>query len=480
MNNKFSTRLFLLFGLVLIFFILNAALSYWSIQTLIGNYERVSRSNEVLDELSATFSALKDSESGQRGFIITGDETFLRPYDDSIREIDVHLQRLQEATSDDPAQNERVLKLKEAADIRVGTLNHNLGIAREQGREMLLRDGGLYLGYEQMNHVQQAIVDIRSEELGKLSLRRAESQASGRNSLITLLLSNLAGLALLGTAYFFVMRFFTERQISTAKLQAAHDELEQRVVERTAKLNEANIELARSNRELQDFAFVASHDLQEPLRKIQAFGDRLRTVQADKLDDQGRDYLTRMQNAAGRMHVLINDLLSYSRVTTKAQPFRPTDLSKIAEEVVGDLETRIEDSGGRVELSDLPIIDADGLQMRQLFQNLIANALKFRRPDVPPVVKLDSNSLKASNGSGAMVRITVTDNGIGFDEKYLDRIFTPFQRLHGRNEYEGTGIGLAVCRKIVERHGGTLTAESKPGEGATFVAVLPVKQFKEK
>jgi light-regulated signal transduction histidine kinase (bacteriophytochrome) len=166
-------------------------------------------------------------------------------------------------------------------------------------------------------------------------------------------------------------------------------------------------------------------------------------------------------------------------VTTKAQPFKPTNLNTIASEVLSDLETRIDETGGEVVLGDLPTIDADELQMRQLFQNLIANALKFRRPDAAPRVEVTSQDSTGDDRENGFVRISVKDNGIGFEEKYLDRIFTPFQRLHGRNEYEGTGIGLAVCRKIVERHGGSLTATSSVGEGSTFIATLPLKQNKE-
>jgi light-regulated signal transduction histidine kinase (bacteriophytochrome) len=246
------------------------------------------------------------------------------------------------------------------------------------------------------------------------------------------------------------------------------------VIDRTAELNSLNLELERSNRELQDFAFVASHDLQEPLRKIQAFGDRLRTVQSERLDERGLDYLDRMNRAAGRMHTLINDLLMFSRVATKAKPFLPTDLNSIVSDVIGDLEQRIADTGGSVEVGELPEIDADALQMRQLFQNLIANALKFHRKDEKPKVVVRAD--RAEEASDGHCRITVEDNGIGFEEKYLDRIFTPFQRLHARNAYEGTGIGLAVCRKIVERHGGTLTAKSTPGVGSTFEITLPYKQ----
>jgi len=230
--------------------------------------------------------------------------------------------------------------------------------------------------------------------------------------------------------------------------------------------------LSQSNRELQDFASVASHDLQEPLRKIQAFGDRLKNKCEQQLTDDSRDYLERMLNAASRMQTLINDLLTFSRVTTKAQPFSRVDLNLIAREVLSDLEVRIEQAGGRVEVSTLPVIDADPLQMRQLLQNLIANALKFRKPDQPPVVQI----FAASNDG--VCKIFVADNGIGFDEKYLDRIFTVFQRLHGRGAYEGTGVGLAVCRRIVERHQGSITASTQPGQGATFIVTLPAIQLK--
>jgi PAS domain S-box-containing protein len=269
----------------------------------------------------------------------------------------------------------------------------------------------------------------------------------------------------------------TERRKHQEILQRYSEELENRVYERTLELREANGRLAASNRELQDFASVASHDLQEPLRKIQAFGDRLATRSAGALGPEGADYLNRMKNAAGRMQTLISDLLQFSRVTTKAQPFSPVNLADIAREVMADLESALEKNGGEVEFGNLPSIDADPVQMRQLFQNLIGNALKFRKPDVKSVVCIGAQIiLQPVDGASPLetCQLMISDNGIGFDEKYLDRIFNVFQRLHGRTEYEGTGIGLAVCRKIVERHGGSITARSAPGSGSTFIVNLPV------
>ncbi|MBD2464713.1 PAS domain S-box protein [Oscillatoria sp. FACHB-1407] len=249
------------------------------------------------------------------------------------------------------------------------------------------------------------------------------------------------------------------------------------------ELRQVALRLEVSNRELQDFASVASHDLQEPLRKIQAFGDRLKAKYAEVLTHEGQDYLQRMQNAANRMQTLINDLLMFSRVTTKAQPFVPVNLTITVQDVLSDLEIQIQQVGAQVNVGDLPTVDADPLQMRQLFQNLISNALKFHS-QAPPIVQINAQILSTDSNSAVsqsthkQCQITVSDNGIGFDEKYLDRIFTVFQRLHSHSEYEGTGVGLAICRRIVERHGGQIQAHSTPGQGATFVVTLPVSNVR--
>ena len=237
-----------------------------------------------------------------------------------------------------------------------------------------------------------------------------------------------------------------------------------------------NRKLERSNKELQEFAYVASHDLQEPLRKIEAFGDRLSSKHGDKLPEDGQMYIERMQNASSRMRQLINDLLSYSRVTTKARPFESVDLNEILEGVASDLQIRIQEAKGKLEWENLPEIQADATQMRQLMQNLISNAFKFRKPDTDPIVKVTAEEHSLTDEAGNRQdfwRIRVADNGIGFDNTYKDQIFAIFQRLHGRLEYEGTGIGLATCRKIVERHNGKIDADGVPDEGATFLVDIP-------
>jgi PAS domain S-box-containing protein len=255
------------------------------------------------------------------------------------------------------------------------------------------------------------------------------------------------------------------------ELRKSRDELELRVQERTAELNRYMAKLEQSNQALQDFASIASHDLQEPLRKVTAFGNMLKQKCHGSLEDHGRDYLERILNANQRMQSLLAGLLDYSRVATTAEPFKEVDLSDHIGEVLSDLEVRIVKTGGEIHVGDLPVISADPTQMRQLFQNLIGNALKFHKPGEKPMVQVRSVSK-----TDLECQIVVEDNGIGFDEQYLERIFAPFQRLHGRSEYEGTGMGLAICKKIVERHGGSITAKSTPGKGSLFIIDLPVRQ----
>ncbi|GAB3799716.1 hypothetical protein GCM10028819_23620 [Spirosoma humi] len=280
-------------------------------------------------------------------------------------------------------------------------------------------------------------------------------------------------------------------QLRTEELAAINEELSSTNEELAAnneeyaaineELEEANTLLARSNDNLQQFAYVASHDLQEPLRKIQQFGDLLKTRYTEA-SGQELLYLDRMQSAAARMSALIKDLLNYSRITTQRDTSSRVALSQVVDEVLIDLDLLREETKARVEIDPLPVIEGDAGQLGQLFQNLLSNALKFRRPDVHPhiQIKVDQVSsdqlppwVKPSRAAQSYYKIDVVDNGIGFDEKYLDRIFQVFQRLHGKSEFSGTGIGLAICEKVAANHGGAITATSQLGQGATFSVYLP-------
>jgi PAS domain S-box-containing protein len=232
--------------------------------------------------------------------------------------------------------------------------------------------------------------------------------------------------------------------------------------------------LKKSNQELEQFAFVASHDLQEPLRKIRSFSELLSQRSVGQLDGESLHYLERMRSATARMNEMIQDLLDLSRVSTRGREFERVDLGLLAADVVSDLEPRIQKEKGSVELAPLPTLLADPLQMRQLLQNLIGNAIKFHKPETPPRV-LVSGFVENAGTERPLAVITVEDNGIGFEADDAQIIFHPFQRLHGRSQYEGSGMGLAICAKIVERHQGSIQAEGRPGEGATFIITLPVK-----
>lgn len=278
-------------------------------------------------------------------------------------------------------------------------------------------------------------------------------------------------------------------------LRRAHDELELRVQERTQQLFQANQELQReiarrqkveesllvfaanlerSNRDLQDFASVVSHDLQEPLRSVRLFSERLQSDFSDSIDENGRVYLERILAGTGRMRQLIQDLLEVARVSSgaNAKPFTAVDLGKTVAEVLEILQKRIEETEAQITVGSLPVLEADPIQMRQLFQNLIGNALKFQMPDRPLCISIEGHLVEG----GQRGQITVQDNGIGFDGKHSERIFGVFQRLHSRSKYDGSGVGLAICRKIVERHGGTITVQSTPNQGTAFTVTLPMAQ----
>ncbi len=258
-----------------------------------------------------------------------------------------------------------------------------------------------------------------------------------------------------------------EMRMLHQRVQMHNEILEDQVQVRTA-------ELERSTEELTDFAYIASHDLQEPLRKIIAFGDRLAGKFGSVLNDTGRDYIDRMQKSAVRMKGLIDSLLHFSRVTTHSTPFEEIDLNEVISEVLSDLEVQIERTKGRVEVDSLPKIEGEKFQMHQLFQNLISNGLKYHSNENVPVIKI-----KYAGFDNDLEEIYIEDNGKGFDEKHLDRIFRPFERLHGHSEYGGTGMGLAICHKIVSHHKGKITAKSQPNKGSTFIVRLPSKQKKE-
>jgi len=276
----------------------------------------------------------------------------------------------------------------------------------------------------------------------------------------------------------------------TRELTAANKKLKKEIEEHKkteAALEERTKELARSNAELEEFAYIASHDIQEPLHIIQAFCDLILTKYSQGLKDKALDYLARIQKASERMHNLIENILILSRVRKKKIHYVMTDINKIIKEIVVEQQLAIDKIEAQLKIEKLPAIEADPIQIQQLFGNLIGNALKFHSTEKKPEIMIYSEIIKPAENSGmesneiknkteTMCRIIIKDNGIGFNNKNAERIFQPFERLHSHSSYEGTGIGLAICHSIVERHKGTITADSAPGVGSAFIITLPLRQ----
>ena len=250
------------------------------------------------------------------------------------------------------------------------------------------------------------------------------------------------------------------------------------------KLDRQSTRLTETNTELERFAYVASHDLQEPLRKIQAFIDILTRALDSGDEAKARDMMTRIIGASARMRELVEDLLAYSRAKRSDSPFSVVSLNEVVAEVIEDLDVVIRETGTRVSIDELPSLAGDPVQLKQMFQNLISNAIKYRQPDREPEIAItletsDCDCHDAENQHAGHIVVKISDNGIGFDEALFERIVEPFQRLHGRSEYPGSGIGLAIVDNIVKRHGGRLSATSEPGRGSTFRVELPGPEIED-
>lgn len=470
----------LAFTVIILVLCVNGALAYKALGDLARHQRSVAKTLGTINTVTDVYSALLNAEVGQRGYLLTGEAKYLEPFHSGINMMNSRLQDLADATFSSPEQRRLVERLRQAADDKVKELETVASQLESNG--MTTVPFGLLSsqGKTKMDTVRDLVSQLKEKQYALLAERQENARKSQRNALATLTTATIVSLLLVMLIYLVVKHSSSTREKLTQDLQHANEDLEQKVRERTATLSHYANELGRSNRELQDFAFVASHDLQEPLRKIRAFGNRLQQKYAHSLEEQGGDYINRMQAAAERMSRLINDLLAFSRVATKGKPFEETALNNVLKDVLEDLEVAIDEADAKIEVDDLPVIEADPTQMRQLFQNLLGNAIKFREPDTPPLVSVRSRVLEKAKVGDAVLNnvceITITDNGIGFEQQFMERIFTPFQRLHGRDQYAGTGIGLAVCRRIVERHQGSITAQSEPGKGAQFLLKLPLRQ----
>jgi signal transduction histidine kinase len=441
-----------------------------SFQTMLQNGEDrtwVTHTYLVLQKLDAVLANSVDVETGQRGYILTGEESYLAPYNEGLKGVQENLKELRELTADNSIQQRAMDLLEPMIAARLATANERVSIRREKGLEAgieAIRNGP---GKQEMDEIRTQVGKMKLEEDRLLNLRSEEANASLRTARTVIALGEVLAVVFLCLAGAIVGQEMMHRKWSEEEVRQLNADLERRVAERTAELDERAKELARSNAELQQFAYVASHDLQEPLRMVASFTQLLAKRYKDKLDDDAQEFINYAVDGATRMQTLISDLLTYARIGTQGKSLVPTDCEALFNRVLESLKFAIEESGTVVSRDPLPVVMADPQQLGQLFQNLLTNAIKFRGVE-PPRVKISVER------NGSDWKISVRDNGIGISQEHADRIFVIFQRLHTKTEYPGTGIGLSICKKIVERHGGSIWVEPSPGGGSTFLFTIPV------
>lgn len=466
-------------AVVLCIIVGNAFLALNTIQGLTQTQKSLDNTSLLTASIEQLHLSIVQAESGQRGYLLTEEEDYLMPYYDAIEQLQSQTDHVKSLKSEIDGQAERIAQLLVLTEAKIKELKQTVKLATNDKERRALYVLNTHRGRELYKKIRVKVNDIQDRELlFKVSHFSKLAQIKNEAKITFAITAVTSALLILGM---FILTRLNLRNAAQYRdeLEKQNETLASKVTERTQELTLYSDELSRSNRELEEFAFVASHDLQEPLRKIQAFSDRLETMFKDELGEKGIDYIGRMKNAAQRMSNLINDLLEFSRVTTRGKDFDDTDLKGVVNDILDDLEVAIKESNAEVEVGDLPVIQADKSQMQQLFLNLLSNAVKFRKPNTNPHISVmyehKSEFSEEHNEEIDWQIVTIKDNGIGFSQEYADKIFVPFQRLHGRSEYKGTGIGLSVCRRIVERHGGTITAHSKDGEGATFIIKLPVE-----
>ncbi|WP_157962717.1 sensor histidine kinase [Chitinophaga deserti] len=446
-----------------------SVVSYLIAKNLMHNASRLQHAVEVSKRLEHISRHLKDAEAAIRGFNITHQQEFLHP---SMTErsnlIEKEYRKLRQII-DDPPQQRNLDTLKQLLDIKYGQLVTG---ATDPNQEISVKEGEMAM--DLIDRKMQDMIDIEEVQLTEKS--RLFQFFSNLWIPVVFIISLIA--IIIGIySYVTLNREFRLQLHIESRMRSYQRELQENI----------NL-LNKSNQELEQFAYVASHDLQEPLRKISTFSDRLLLKYRDEIPPEAGQLIDRMVSAVGRMRVLINDLLIFSRAgRITPDTIAQVDLNELLRDVLGDLEVSLQEKKGTVQQDQLPVIEGIDTGLHQLFQNILSNSIKFADPERPLEISITGQILSGKDAGvpsekkadEKYIRIRVQDNGIGFDQAYADRIFLIFQRLHGVSEYKGTGIGLAICKKIAEAHQGYISAESIPGEGATFIITLPLKQLRE-
>lgn len=446
-------------------------LSYLIAKNLMLNAERLNHAVEVSKRLEQVTKQLKDAEAAIRGFNLTKEQKFLQP---SMNERSVKIERDYRALrriTDDPAQQRNLDTLKRLLDVKYSQLvgGQQAGV---KGSRISVGEGEV-----SMDKIDKKVSEMVKIEQAQLDEKSRLFQFFSSLWIPVVFIISLIAILIGVYAYVTLTKEF--------RLQL-HIEHRMKVYQRELQENIAL--LNKTNQELEQFAYVASHDLQEPLRKISTFSDRLQMKYRNELPEEAGQLIDRMVAAVSRMRVLINDLLIFSRAgRMMPENVTPVDMNALLQDVISDLDVSLQEKKGTVLFDQLPVIEGNDTAFHQLFQNLLSNSIKFASPSKPLEIRIrrellsgrETGVMKEDKWEDSFCRITIEDNGIGFDQAYAERIFLIFQRLHGVSEYKGTGIGLAICKKIVDAHHGHIAAYGQPGKGATFVIILPIKQLRE-
>ena len=466
---------FLLAGFSILIVFVSISLAVYTITNTNQSINYLDRSHDINLKIERIMSLLKDAESGQRGYIATQQFTFFDANKRAQYEIETEFANLYNCIADDTFQRYNLNILKKQINKKLDLLREGkryideVNVIDDTLKDLMLREKYL------MDDIKSGISKIERAEQANLTKIRDKTFKNSELSIYIIVLTCGLSLVLLISLLVILNREYHSKLEIEKELMASRSLLERQVY----KLNS-------SNKELEQFAYVASHDLQEPLRKIISFSEKIEGKLTKYNDDDITNYLIRLNKSADRMRTLINDLLNYSRATRALDTNEDVQLEMLFKFIVEDLEVAISSKNIKINTSTLKSVNGNNTQLRQLFQNLLSNALKFNHSKVPVVniwgeTYTEKDVKENEWGKGFNLKydtyycIFINDNGIGFEPEYLNQIFVIFQRLHGRSEYEGTGIGLAICKRIVENHEGFITAESTPGNGATFIVGLPKK-----
>ena len=435
-------------------------------------------------KLEEALGTLLDAEAGQRGYLLTSDTVFLKSFLISKAAIPQIILQLDSLVTDNSEQIQNQKGLSRLLKKRMNWLSaviDTLKDVKAEQLDILLMDGKL-ISDTAKTHI--GLMEKKEDDL--LGLRINEEQKQEKRASTFILIFSLFSVAVLVYSFF---RLKKESKL-LGKSEYNAELLEQKVNERTAeikkinqKLNDQNLELERKNADLASFTFMASHDLKEPLRKIEIFADKIIRTEQQRLTENGKSYFDRIISSANRMKNLIDSVSQFAQTNAIATDFMMLDLNQTTVQAIETLQENIVEKNAVIEYSNLPTVIAISDQMDQLFTNLIGNAIKYSKEGIAPVIKIDAQKIYArENGNllaGDAWKIEFSDNGIGFDERFLEKIFQMFQRLHTKDSYSGTGIGLAICKKIMANHSGKITAKSTPGTGSVFSIYLPQNTISE-